>query len=530
MGFWDFLKKKELNKILELEKTLSELQERNNTLSKYEQIENAEKEAERLINDAKIEVEKLKSQSEKELSELNSEIEYQKEIKEGIIKYANDQSKEILKELRKKVNSIKEKAEENIKHSLDVASKIIERANKKAEEIVGEAYQMNKDIKVLEQTIEALNNKKNGYSDQYIIPTYTLLDELADEYGFTQAGKDLALARQKSISFIKNNLAGFSDYVDRRKKETAINFVVDAFNGKVDMILSDIKHNNYGILKQKIIDAYNLVNNLGVDFRNARVNPDYLEVRLSELKYSVLVMELKRKEQEEQRRIREEIREEERARREFEKALKDAEKEQSIIKRTLEKAQKDFELASENQKKKYEDILRDLEEKLKQAEEKSKRALSMAQQTKSGHIYIISNIGSFGENVYKIGMTRRLEPMDRVRELGDASVPFPFDVHAMIYTDNAPMLEKELHKYFIDNQVNKVNYRKEFFNVNLQEIRTKLDEMGVETKWTMRAEAVEYRESLTIAEEIKTNLEVKHRWENAQNHYIDLAENISEEI
>lgn len=555
MGFFDFLKKKELkqiqelkNKVLELKNDISNIKEynldlkkRNDALSIYEQIEDAKKEADIIIGNAKhearnilqknqIEVNRLKSQSQDELSEISAQIEHQTKIKEGIIQYANDQAKEILKDLRQKVTIAKDKAEQQIQESINVAQRILSDAENKAKEIVGDAYEMNKDIQVLEQTIQALNNKKNGYSDVYIIPTYTLLDELAENYGFTEAGKDLAQARKKTISFIQNNIAGFCDYVENNRKTTAINFVVDAFNGKVDSILSTIKHNNFGILQQKIIDAYNITNDLGAAFRNARINPDYLEARLSELRYGVLTMELKRKEQEEQRRIREEIKEEERARREYEKALKEAEKEQSIIKRTLEKAQKDFELASENQKQKYEDILRNLEAKLKEAEEKSQRAMSMAQQTKSGHIYIISNIGSFGENVYKIGMTRRLEPTDRVKELGDASVPFPFDIHAMIYTENAPKLEKELHKYFIDNQVNKVNFRKEFFNVSIKEIRQKLEEFGVETKWTMTAEATEYRESLAITHEINTNAEVKKRWENTQNQYIDLEETISEEI
>ncbi len=86
----------------------------------------------------------------------------------------------------------------------------------------------------------------------------------------------------------------------------------------------------------------------------------------------------------------------------------------------------------------------------------------MAQQTRSGHVYIISNIGSFGEDVYKIGMTRRLEPLDRVRELGDASVPFSFDVHAMIYSDDAPSLENHLHKVFNENRSIKLTHEKSF--------------------------------------------------------------------
>ncbi|RYG94227.1 GIY-YIG nuclease family protein [archaeon] len=99
-----------------------------------------------------------------------------------------------------------------------------------------------------------------------------------------------------------------------------------------------------------------------------------------------------------------------------------------------------------------------LELELLAAQEKKERALSMAQQTKRGHVYVISNIGSFGENVYKIGMTRRLEPLDRVRELGDASVPFQFDVHAMIYSDEARTLENELHKAFTNKKVNMLKW------------------------------------------------------------------------
>lgn len=106
--------------------------------------------------------------------------------------------------------------------------------------------------------------------------------------------------------------------------------------------------------------------------------------------------------------------------------------------------------------RKYEKLkaqIEKLEQELKEAHERKERALSMAQQTKRGHVYIISNIGSFGEHVYKIGMKRRLEPLDRVKELGDASVPFQFDIHAMIFSEDAPNLENELHKAFSNKKV-----------------------------------------------------------------------------
>ncbi|MDL5048015.1 GIY-YIG nuclease family protein [Oscillatoria amoena NRMC-F 0135] len=122
----------------------------------------------------------------------------------------------------------------------------------------------------------------------------------------------------------------------------------------------------------------------------------------------------------------------------------------------------------------------------------------MAQQTRSGNVYIISNIGSFGENVIKIGMTRRLEPLDRIKELSDASVPFDFDIHAMIQSDDAPSLENELHKKFEDFRINKVNYKKEFFRVPIQYLRDYATEKGLKATFTMLAEAREYRETLAM--------------------------------
>ena len=118
---------------------------------------------------------------------------------------------------------------------------------------------------------------------------------------------------------------------------------------------------------------------------------------------------------------------------------------------------------------------------------------------KAGYVYIISNIGAFGENIYKIGMTRRLDPMDRVDELGDASVPFNFDVHAMIFSDDAPSLEAILHKEFENKKVNMINNRKEFFNVTLEEIKQVVHSNYDKVVEFIDVPAAEqYRESLKI--------------------------------
>lgn len=204
------------------------------------------------------------------------------------------------------------------------------------------------------------------------------------------------------------------------------------------------------------------------------------------------------KEREEQRRIQEQIREEEKARKEYERAIREAQRDEESLKRALEKARLEVAQASADQRAKYEAQMAELNAKLAEAEARNQRAKSMAEQTRAGHVYVISNIGSFGEDVFKIGMTRRLEPMDRIRELGDASVPFEFDVHAMIYTENAPSLERELHELFDANRINKVNDRKEFFRVPISRLREFVANHGLEASFTMVAEAHEYRESMAL--------------------------------
>ena len=131
----------------------------------------------------------------------------------------------------------------------------------------------------------------------------------------------------------------------------------------------------------------------------------------------------------------------------------------------------------------------------------------MAEMTKSGYVYVISNVGSFGEDVVKIGLTRRLDPDDRVRELGDASVPFSFDTHAMIYSDEAPALEAALHRRFAERRINMTNFRKEFFRVTLTEVEQAVTELAPSASFFKDREAQEWHE--TLARRNQSLLELK---------------------
>lgn len=185
--------------------------------------------------------------------------------------------------------------------------------------------------------------------------------------------------------------------------------------------------------------------------------------------------------------------------RELKKEKEQAEKDEAKAKAAIKKNKEAITRAkTSNQIEQLEKQIAKLEEALRQAIDRKERAISMAQQTRCGYVYVISNIGSFGEGVYKIGMTRRVNPMERVHELGDASVPFPFDVHAMIYTEDAPGLESHLHKVFEKNKVNAVNQRKEYFRTTLDKIHAAVVDFGIYTQWVDEADAIQWRESEMI--------------------------------
>lgn len=441
--------------------------------------------------------------------EVSQEATFARNALEGEIRAAR-------KELRDEITAKRADIDQKVVDAGHQAAKIVDDATKRAEDIAGDAYKALKNADQIKRVVDAMQNKIEGYGDRYIVPTYSLLDKLAENYGFAEAGKELKKARERSELLVEQGRAATCDYVEESRRETAIRFVLDAFNGKVDSILSLTKAENFGTLKQKIVDAWALVNHNGEAFRSARITEDYLQARIEELKWGCTTAELRDRDREEQRRIRDQMREEERAQREFERAQRDAEKEEQAIRKAMERLQGMVEKATAEQREKYEGELALMRTKLAEAEAKNQKALSMAQQTKSGHVYVISNIGSFGESVFKIGMTRRLEPLDRIRELGDASVPFPFDVHSMMYTTDAPKLEHALHRSFLTSQVNKVNPRKEFFRVQLSDIKSAVEAMGIQCAWTLAAQAAEFRESQAVEAAIAADVGAKQRWEKEQ--------------
>ncbi|CAM4250169.1 DUF4041 domain-containing protein [Vibrio neonatus] len=291
---------------------------------------------------------------------------------------------------------------------------------------------------------------------------------------------------------------GDSKVEGRKMTNRGIRLTARAFNNECEAAIANCTWKNAVKMEARIAKAFEAINNLNESNRIV-ISEQYLELKLKELRLTYEYKEKKQREKEEQAEIKAQMREEAKIEAEIKKAEQEAIKEEARYQKALKVAQTQLESASEEARANLEAQIAQLQSDLEQAEQKHQRAQSMAEQTKQGHVYVISNIGSFGEDVYKIGMTRRLEPLDRVKELGDASVPFSFDVHAMIHTSDAPSLEKELHRQFDHKRLNMVNRRKEFFNVELTKIKQAVEEFASEkVEFIETAVAQDYHETKAI--------------------------------
>ena len=265
---------------------------------------------------------------------------------------------------------------------------------------------------------------------------------------------------------VNNSAAQGKKLVDDMKK-----LCLRSFNNECEAAIAEVKFNNYDRCKARIDKSAEAVEKLG-KIMSVSISPRYIQLKNDELKIALEYQIQKQREKDEQKEFRAQQREEARVARELEEARKDSLKEQQHYQNALEKVQKQIANCTNDTEM---DILKEkqseLVSKLGLIEEEIAQIDYRQANQKAGYVYIISNIGAFGENVYKIGMTRRLEPQERVDELGDASVPFNFDVHAMIFSDNAPALEAALHRTFNDRRLNYINNRREFFHVSLDEIK-----------------------------------------------------------
>ncbi|HVM23560.1 MAG TPA: DUF4041 domain-containing protein [Sphingomicrobium sp.] len=270
-----------------------------------------------------------------------------------------------------------------------------------------------------------------------------------------------------------------------------IRLTLRAFNNECDAAIANTRWNNVNAMEKRILRAHQQIDNMNAS-NTTYISTDYLRLKLEELYLTHEYREKLKAEREERAEAARLAREEQKLLRDLERA----EEEEAYYAKLLEKAKSEARAIVGPQLKAFEQQITMLEKDLAAAHAKAERAKAMAERTRSGYVYIISNIGSFGDGVVKIGLTRRLDPVDRVRELGDASVPFTFDTHAMIYSDDAPALERALHNEFESTRINVQNMRKEFFRASLEEVEAAVKRLAPEAQFFRDIEAQEYRETL----------------------------------
>lgn len=345
---------------------------------------------------------------------------------------------------------------------------------------------LNKSIADKKQSLSTLENHiaaKRQYiiefDDAIVLQEFALYKPRFAFANSTQYKDRLADIRNAQKQCIKDGRATTGDfslvYNNSQSQGTKVikdmqKLLLRAFNSECDDAIEHVKYNNYEMSLKKITTSAEQIAKLG-KMMKISVTPEYFNYKVDELQLALEFQIKKQEEKELQKQLRAEERERIRLEKEIEEQRKKIEKEQSHYQKALIALLKQMEEPGKEQDPDLLSKREELEHQLGIIDSNLKELDYREANQKAGYVYIISNIGSFGKDVYKIGMTRRLEPMDRIDELGDASVPFNFDVHAMIFTDDAPKLEAALHKAFEDKKVNMVNTRREFFHVTLDEIK-----------------------------------------------------------
>lgn len=371
----------------------------------------------------------------------------------------------------------------------------------------GQLQQLNNEVQVKSSQILQLDDEILYQDFGLYKPKYSCIN--SDEY---KAKIQDVRKRQKSLISEKRALDFFDGWQldgslvkGRALNNDNMKMVLLAFNGECDALISKVKFNNIDRIENRILKAADRINRLNQRNRIS-ITGQYQSLKLEELHLCYEYEVKKQEEKEEIRRIREQEREEKKLQKEIAEARKSITKEKTHYQNALSKLLKQIESASENDLTDLLNKKSEIEAHLQRIDQEIKDIDYREANQKAGYVYIISNIGSFGENIYKIGMTRRLEPQDRVDELGDASVPFKFDVHAMIFSDDAPALEAALHRAFDSKKVNMVNNRKEFFRVTLDEIEDVVKKNYDKTVEFIRLpQAEQYRETQMIQKKIHSN-------------------------
>ncbi|EUJ41866.1 DUF4041 domain-containing protein [Brochothrix campestris] len=423
-------------------------------------------------------------QFKKEIEQLTKEIDVLKNRDRSIEAMS-------LVEIHEQIDQQKKTLEELKATTLDYENKV-EQMEQEVEKRESKIKELEKDLIVTKEAIEM-----EGYG--LYIPKYDFATSLGYKVQLDKVRQEQKeMIRNKSaVNYFDNWTVEGSRAKGKKMTNDNIRQILRSFNNECEAAINKVKYNNLHSIENRIMKSFEQLNKLNAT-NKVSLTAKFLDLKLAEM---TLAYEYERKKQDEKEELREQ---------------REREREEKALQREIQNKKKIIDKDITH----YQNMISDLENRLKQAnndEDKESIQLQIEElrlninereeekaeldyrtaHASAGFVYIISNIGSFGEDVVKIGVTRRIDPLERINELSSASVPFKFDVHALIFSYDAYTLENELHKYFDKYRINRVNNRKEFFKVPIKKIEEKLEEYGELTiDFNSDPDAEEYRESL----------------------------------
>lgn len=415
-----------------------------------------------------------------------------------------EDAQELLKNLRAQINE----AERKLSDVLTRKEELVEGYKAEAlEKIHAEKISLQKEIAAAKIELSELKEQVVEFNEAALMQSFALYQPLYDFANADDYRLELERIRTRQKEMLKNNTAATGNMnwtvngsaaKGRKMISDTQKLLLRAFNSECEFVTWKVRYNNFDSCKKRIDNARKAITKLGVTM-DIEITDDYYDLKIQELHLALEYQRAREREKERQRELRERQREEAALLKEMEAARIKLEKEQAHYSKALAQARARYAAANPSEQAALAEKISELEEKTTELAKNLSDLDYRAANQRAGYVYIISNIGSFGEGVYKIGMTRRLEPQERIDELGGASVPFKFDVHAMIFTDDAPKLEAALHKAFDDRKLNLINTRREFFRVSLAEIEQVVREnYDKSVEFVRLADAEQFRESEKI--------------------------------
>jgi len=483
---------------------------------------------------SKKEIKRLK-EIVKPIADIDSYVRISRKSADASLAKAQEQLEVARKESIQTIEAAKAQAQKELNQAKNYAAQIIRATQAEEKQAMDQLNDLKSQTNVAKSELQIVREALRLQADDahllevgYYEPAYAFLNDIEYEEEISKIKREqkemLKVGGEKgdriAAAFTtQKRVYNGSEKEGQRIIRIILRLMLRAFNGECDSYIARVDFRNVVTMEKRVVSSFDQINKLASSW-NCEINKLYLGNRLAELRLVYEFSELEQKIKEEQSAIREQEREDEKARREAERRERDAARREAETQKALEEAQAALDTASSNETETYRKRIADLEQQLSEAQEERRRAKSLAEQTRAGYVYIFSNVGSFGEHVYIFGMTRREDPDERRRELGGASVPFPFDCHAYIWTEDAPALERALHIQFETRRVNLENLRKEFFRITIDEIKSEVNRLKlrlgitVEIRWTLMAEAKVYR----LSEAKRRHLENSLRLPSSMPH------------